>query len=244
MNSKLTTIASLTLVFGVLTATRASAQMTWTDKGFVNVTFGVQGGSHSLETSSTFDLYGEQGSLATTQDVGGGPIFDVTAGYRVWRNLAVGASFSRSASDADVAIAAQVPHPNLFDTLRPLAAISEGSEHSESAFHLHGTWMVPVTDKVDVGLSFGPTIFAVSQDVPAAITVSEPTPTLASTTITRVDKTTVGVHFGADVTYLVTPRFGAGLLLRYAWGSADIEGASDSLTVGGFQIGAGLRVRF
>jgi hypothetical protein len=222
LNSKLTTIASLTLVFGVLTATRASAQMTWTDKGFVNVTFGVQGGSHSLETSSTFDLYGEQGSLATTQDVGGG----------------------RSASDADVAIAAQVPHPNLFDTLRPLAAISEGSEHSESAFHLHGTWMVPVTDKVDVGLSFGPTIFAVSQDVPAAITVSEPTPTLASTTITRVDKTTVGVHFGADVTYLVTPRFGAGLLLRYAWGSADIEGASDSLTVGGFQIGAGLRVRF
>jgi hypothetical protein len=47
-----------------------------------------------------------------------------------------------------------------------------------------------------------------------------------------------------DVTYLVTPRYGAGVLLRYTRGSVDIEGANDSLTVGGFQIGAGLRVRF
>jgi len=49
---------------------------------------------------------------------------------------------------------------------------------------------------------------------------------------------------GLDVTYLVTPRYGAGVLLRYTRGSIDIEGATDSLAVGGFQIGAGLRVRF
>ena len=44
---------------------------------------------------------------------------------------------------------------------------------------------MPVTDKIDVGFSFGPTIFMVGQDVATAITVTEPTPTLASTTITR-----------------------------------------------------------
>jgi hypothetical protein len=104
--------------------------------------------------------------------------------------------------------------------------------------------MVPVTDKVDVGVSFGPSIFQVSQDIPTAITVTEPSATLASTSVTKVDKTTVGIHFGVDVNYMITPRWGAGVLARYAWGSADLEGATDSLTVGGFQIGGGLRVRF
>ena len=60
--------------------------------------------------------------------------------------------------------------------------------------------MVPVTDKVDVGLSFGPTIFIVSQEVPSAVTVTEPGPTITTTTLTSHDKTTVGVNFGIDVT--------------------------------------------
>ena len=54
----------------------------------------------------------------------------------------------------------------------------------------------------------------------------------------------MGVHFGVDLTYMVTPRFGVGGIARYSWGSADLAGAEDSVTVGGFQIGAGLRVRF
>jgi hypothetical protein len=35
-----------------------------------------------------------------------------------------------------------------------------------------------------------------------------------------------------------------GGLARYAWGSADIDGATESLGVGGFQIGVGVRYRF
>jgi hypothetical protein len=57
----------------------------------------------------------------------------------------------------------------------------------------------------------------------------------------------VGINVGADVTYMVTKTFGAGVLLRYAGGSADLatpSGASLSLDAGGFQFGAGVRVRF
>jgi hypothetical protein len=43
---------------------------------------------------------------------------------------------------------------------------------------------------------------------------------------------------------MVTPRYGVGGLARYSRGSIDLDNASDSLKVGGFQIGAGLRVRF
>ena len=84
----------------------------------------------------------------------------------------------------------------------------------------------------------------VSQDLPADFQIQEPVPTITSTSLEKVDKTTVGIHFGVDVTYLVTPRYGVGVLARYTWGSADLTGADDSVTVGGLQIGGGLRIRF
>ncbi len=58
----------------------------------------------------------------------------------------------------------------------------------------------------------------------------------------------VGINVGADVTYMVTKRFGAGLLLRYAKSTAKLEPPDTDTPVkvraGGFQVGAGLRVRF
>jgi hypothetical protein len=234
----------LAVVFGVCTAAPARAQMTWTDNGFLNVNVGAQGGSHDLATTSTFDLYGEQGSVSTTQDVGGGGFFDVSAGYKVWRNLAVGLGFSHVGSDADVAIAASVPDPNFFDRLRGVTGVSPGANYSENAFHFQGTWMVPVTDTLDVGFSFGPSIVLVSQDIPTGVAVNEPGPTLASTTIVNEDKTAAGFNLGVDVNYFFTPRFGAGVLARYTRGSVDFDNATDSLTVGGFQFGVGARVRF
>jgi hypothetical protein len=218
--------------------------MTWTDRGFANINLGVQGGSSDLATTSGFELYGEQGSLATTQEVGGGGLFDFSVGYKVWRNLAVGIGYSRTGSDADVAIAASVPDPNFFDRPRPVSSVSEGAEHSQNAIHIQGTWIMPVTDTMDVGFSFGPTIFNVSQDIPSAVTVNEPGPTLASTSLTREKETTVGINLGVDVNYFFNPRFGAGVLARYTFGSVDFDGADDSVGVGGFQIGGGLRVRF
>jgi hypothetical protein len=227
-----------------LIAAPAHAQLAWTDTAFLNVNVGAQTGSHSLETAGTFELYGEQGNLSTAQDVKGGGLFDISAGYKVWRNLAVGIGYSRTGSDTDVAIAANVPDPNFFDRLRGLTALSSGAEHSENVFHFQGTWIVPVTDKVDVGFSFGPSIFNVKQDIPTAITVNEPGPTLASTTIASEKKTAVGFNLGMDVNYFLTKRIGAGLLLRYARASVDFDAANDSLSVGGFQIGVGARVRY
>jgi len=228
----------------VALAVPAQAQMAWTDQGFVNVNFGGQAGSRTLNTGTTFDLYGEQGSLDTSQDIGGGAFFDFSAGYKVWRNLALGAGYSRVKNDNDVAISARVPDPNIFDRPRSVTGTSPGANHSEDVFYFTGTWMIPVTDVLDVGLSFGPAIFQVTQDVPTAITVSEPSAAISGTTIAQRKKTTAGIAFGVDVNYFFTERFGAGGLMRYTWGSADLEGATDSLTVGGFQIGAGLRVRF
>jgi hypothetical protein len=234
----------LCLALCVTVASKAHAQMTWTDQGFVNVTGGAQTGTHSLKTSTTFDLYDEKAAVTTEQDVKARGIFDITAGYKVWRNLAAAIGYSHAGGSSDASVKASIPDPVFFDRPRAIEAAASDLKHSENAFNLMGVWMVPVTDKIDVGVSAGPTIFHVTQELPSAIAVAEPGPTVSSVTVSDESKTTVGINLGVDVTYLVTKRIGVGGLARYTWGSADIDGATDSLTVGGFQIGGGLRLRF
>jgi len=227
-----------------LAAPSAHAQMTWTDKGFLNVTGGIQTGSHTLATDTSFDLYDERATVGTTQDISGGAFFDLSAGYKVWGNVALGAGYSWTSSKADAAVSALIPDRDFFDRHRAVTASANDLNHTESAVHLMAVYMMPVTDKVDVGLSAGPTIFQVSQDLPGALTVSEPGPTVTGAAVTEIKKTTIGFNVGVDVTYLVTKKIGIGGLARYTKGSADLDGATEKLTVGGFQLGGGIRIRF
>jgi len=234
------------LALCICAAPRAAAAQTmqWTDKGFVSVNFGVQAGSHDLTTSSTFPLYDEQASVTTSQKVKGGALFDIGAAYRVWgNNVLAGVSFTHTSSDADVSLTASIPDPVVTDQPRPFNTTLTGANHSENALHLDVIWMMPVADKLDVGFFAGPTIFFVKQDTVTDLTVVEPTPTV-TTTFTEVSKTTLGINVGVDLQYLIGKQWGVGGLARYSWGSADIDGASDNLTVGGFQIGGGFRYRF
>ena len=220
-------------------------QMTWTDKAFVSVNLGAQAPSQSLTTVSTPDIYGEAASFTSTEDVGGGFFFDISGGYKVWKNLAVGLGVTHVGSSTDLTVDAAIPDPLFFDSPRLLTTTIPDAHHSQTGINLTGTWFQPITDKIDIGYQFGPTIFLVSQDVPGTPTITEPGPVITAFPLAKQDKTTVGVHFGVDLTYMVTPRFGVGGLARYTWGSAKLaESDDDSLTLGGFQIGGGLRVRF
>jgi hypothetical protein len=239
-----TLIAAAILASSAVMAPPAYAQMQWTDKGFANVNFGAQAPSHTLDTTTTFDIYGEAATQTASQDVGGGAFFDISAGYKVWKNLAAGVGITFVGSSSDLIVNAQIPDPDFFDSPRAVSTTLSDAKHRQTAINLTGTWMMPVTDKIDVGFQFGPTIFLVSQDVPGTLQVAEPGPTVTAAELAKDDHTTVGVHFGIDATYLITPRFGAGVLVRYSVGSVDIVGSDDGLTLGGFQIGFGGRVRF
>lgn len=241
--------ASLCLVVCAAFAPCASAQTSPTpstsaSKGFLNVNIGVQVGSDTLSTESTFDLYRETARVVGTQDVEGGPIFDFSGGYTVWRNLAIGVGFSRVSSESDVRIDATIPDPLFFDSPRSVSTTAPGANHSANMVDISLIWRMPVTEDVDVALFGGPTIFSVKQDFVSAVTVSEPGPTIDSTTLSESSKTTAGFNLGLDVSYMVTPRYGVGFLMRYTRGSVDFDEATDKVTVGGFQIGAGARFRF
>ena len=238
------TVSVFALVASVMVPASAVAQMKWTDKAYATLSVGGQAGSHTLTTQTDFSLYEETGTLTTSQKVGGGAFVDIGGGYKVWRNMLVALSFSHVGSDSDAAIAAQVPDIAVTDRLRPVTATLSGAKHSENVVHINAVWMVPVTDKIDVGVIAGPSVFKIKQGLATGVTVTEPAPTVNSVASTNAKKTAGGFDLGVDVTYLLTKKIGAGVLARYTVGSVKLPNATKSLTVGGFQFGVGARYRF
>jgi hypothetical protein len=223
----------------------ASAQtMQWTDKGYITVNGGAQVGSQTIDTSSTFPLYDETATIASSQKIKGGSFFDVGGAFRVWgKNLLAGVTYSHTSTDSDVALTASIPDPIKFDSPRNVSSTQSGAIHTENVVHLDVIWMIPVANKLDVGVFLGPSIFAVKQDTVTSATVTEPGPVVTAP-LTTVSKTSVGFNLGADLQYMINKRFGVGGVARYSIGSTEIEGATEKLTVGGFQIGGGARIRF
>jgi hypothetical protein len=241
------------LVLGLTLASvpEAAAQMQWNDKGFVNISFGVQVGSQDTQMQSTFDVYEEAATATGTISLGSEPILgDISGGYRVARNLAVAVGYVNYNTENDVAVVARIPHPAVFDAFRTVNLNVPGVAHTSNIFNFSAVWMWPYSDQVDFAFYAGPSLIFVKQDVVNGLTLApEPGPDFSNPQVTAVSvgdqsKTSFGIHFGFDGAYMVNQRYGVGGGIRYIWGSADIEGLSDSLTLGGFQINGGLRLRF
>jgi hypothetical protein len=236
-----------TLVMAMLVAAAAANANAQTQPppanlGFVNVSFGSQPASRDVTTSQSFPLYGETATFTTVQENGSGAVFDITGGYKIRPSYGVAVGFSNFSNTTDAALASSIPDPLIFD--RPRAATGSVSDlkHSERGIHLQAVWFLPVTDKIDVALSAGPSFIMVSQDLVTSLAV--PTGSQTGTPVVTTEKKTgIGINVGFDGAYMVTRNFGAGLFLRYAGAKVDLPAVAD-LSVGGFQVGAGVRVRF
>jgi hypothetical protein len=210
--------------------------------GFVNLNFGTQPSSRTLAKSDSFPVYGETASFTTTQENGSGAVFDITAGYRFWPNVAAAVGFSNFSNTSDSAVAATIPNPLFFDQPRSVSSTVADLKHSERGVHLQAVWFVPITNQLDVALSAGPSFIRVSQDLVSSLTVPAGTQNATANVATET-KTAMGFNIGVDGSYLFTRNFGAGVFVRYAGAEADLPSAPD-LRVGGFQAGVGARVRF
>jgi hypothetical protein len=237
----------------VLGASSAQAQMQqWEDKGYVSVNLGLQTQSRSFTEISTPEIYGENALITVPHNVSGGILIDVAGGVRVWRNLAVGVGFSSFGDDETPTLAAEIPSPLGFGAARAASASTGELNHSETAVHVQLLWMVPMTNEFEFAFIAGPSFYSIKQDFVGTVTAVEGDPPFATVTLSGVvpeesSKTAVGVTFGVDGTYRLSPRFGAGAFIRYSAASADLEtagGGTVTVDAGGFQVGAGLRVRF
>lgn len=243
MTSFRSCVAYVAVVAGVLAAGPASAQ---SGRVSASINFGLQGSSGDFTQRLTPTIYDEQASVDIAQTYESGPLFDIGAGFLLFGNIGVGASYSRTAGDGVASVAARIPDPLFYDRPRGASASLDGLKHSENAVHLQVFYRFAASPKLDISVGVGPTFFSVKQDLIDSVTVAEPTPAVTPV-VAKLSDSPVGLNVGADVTYLFTKMIGAGVLLRYATGSADFataSGSSISLDAGGFQFAGGLRVRF
>jgi hypothetical protein len=232
----------------------AVAQMaTSTDRGYINVGWGVESGSSAMTDTRTSTIYDESATITSSSSFTSGSLFDVGVGVRVWRNLTVGAAYHQEQNDTDGTVTGSIPSPIFFNRPRQLSA-TEALNRKELATHLVFGWMVPIGSKFDVMVSAGPSFFRITQD-----TVSDVTPTETSSGFTTVgasidtterSKSVTGYHVGVDATYILwsndSIRVGAGGFVRFTQASTDIEmlTTSQPTDLGGVQFGFGGRIRF
>lgn len=240
-------------------AQTTSATSTYDQRGFVQIGGGAQSGSHTIASTSTFDIYGEQGSIAGTQDYGGGAIWNIGGGVRVWKNLVATLNYTRNSDTMDTAVLARVPHPLFLNRFREANQRVGGLKHTENAYHLAAMWMIPFGEDLVLGVGAGPSFVSVGHEFAssARIEESDAAPNFATVaiqdiTFSRGEKTATTVNVGADLTYNLpfdlgeAGRVGATLGFRYAGGTVNLPGTTGNVDVkyGGVQFWGGLRVSF
>jgi hypothetical protein len=206
-------------------------------KAYVDVNVGGQTQSTTFGSSSTFSLYGETGSVNTSQTVGKGLMFDGGVGYFVQKNFAVGVMVSVFTRSPEGAVSVLTPDPIAFNSFTVVTA-SPKLKQTELGTHIKLAYLLRVSNAMDVVISAGPSFVRLSKEITTGSVVNG-TPQIATATQTG---NSVGAHGGLDVNYLFTSRLGAGLFVRYLAAKVDLPAAS-GVKVGGFQGGLGLRFR-
>lgn len=211
-------------------------------RGFVNVNVGAQPERRSIGTSGSFPIHDETGTFSSDGRVANGPFFDVSGGVTVWHHLSLGVGYSTFSSHGNASATASIPHPLFFNQPRTSTQDAPSLQRTEHGVHVMAVWLVPVTNKIDVALSVGPSFIQVKQQLVSSVTVAIGTQNFTPN-VSAESGTVKGANVGVDGTYMFSRRFGAGILLRYAGGKANLPSVS-GVKAGGFQAGIGARIRF
>jgi hypothetical protein len=223
---------------------------------FVTLNGGFRSLSQQFVQQTEFTLYDERGIFEADHTIKSGVSWEAGAGLRLWRDLWLGASYAVGPTHTrDVTVNAQVPHPLIANRHRIATGAAVGLEHAERAIHAQALLRIPVTVEFDLTLFAGPTFFEVENDLVEAIAPTETgapfsTVELGHITRSRQSHRMTGFNLGFDIAYMFRRHVGAGLMVRYSTGSADLElpagnvGPPVEMGAGGIEIAAGLRLRF
>ena len=237
------------VVFVLLLLALCGTATAQTTRGFLSVNGGILSGSNAARQSRTFDnaLFGsERGRVEGTFPDGGGTVFDVTGGVKLWRGLAIGAGVSRYSRTEDVSVTARLPHPFFFGRPRTVSGTLRAQERNETAIHLQAMWVAPLGRRVEIAVFGGPSIFNVSQDLLTRVRFDQQYPYDSATLTDIRDKSATafaaGFHVGTDAGVYFTRWIGLGGTVRFTRATARLDGVK--VEAGGLLTSAGLRVRF
>ena len=231
--------------------------------GYFNLNVTLQDGGHSFrERVNPTETYGEPANFRTRHAIPSVALPHIAVGVRLWRSLAVGVGATYFRVRDDVELTGTVPHPLFYERPRALLSQLDGYHRTQTGIHAHAVWTVPVSERFDVALSAGPSLFLVTQDRVSEVVVTLPGPTheefQVEPTAKSVAERAYGTNAGVDVTYHLFRQlepgavfWTAGLGFFVRWTGATVRFSSEvdraqsaSSDVGGLQYGAGLRLRF
>jgi hypothetical protein len=238
------TTSTIVLWVGLLLATAsvAKAQTAVPTKTFFSVNLGVQPVSQTIDTSFSVPVYNQTATAATSQRIGGGPLFDVSAGYKVWHDVAVSVGFSSFSRTSTVAGTASVPSPLFFNQFNTVDIGGASATRTDRNVYVVVMWFLPVTDKIDIALVVGPSFTRVKQELVTSVTIPAGTQN-AIAQVASESATAKGVNVGFDATYIIRKSYGGGIFVRYNGGSVNLA-SGPNVRAGGFQMGIGARLRF
>lgn len=218
------------------------------------VTAGRQSGTSEFADERTFTVYDEPGRLIFSGSAGSPAFFDIALGRRITGRWTGGLAFHRGSKDGSGILVMGVPHPLFFGRARDRSEAVGGLTRVEHATHLQIGYLWDLTDKVQLHVLGGPSVFRVKQTVVTDAAFAEVGPPFTAITVTYTlgsrAKHSLGGHAGADVSYLVYEgdRYAlrGGVMLRVAGASTDLPILDSEVATGpgGFQWGIGVRVAF
>jgi len=227
----------------------ASAQ--WLDKLRVSINVGSQLSSTTFTSTTSFPVNAETSTINTSYTVSSGQLFDGGFLYRLSGNFGDGVAVSSYSERHNAAVSGSSPHPFFFNTPRAFTGTAAGLQRSELAAHIQAAYVMS-SNRYDVAISGGPTIFRVGQDLVSNVTLVETYPydtvTFSSATTVRADKTKLGFNVGVDVGFKFSSNLGVGGLLRFSRATASLPLAGSATDVnidaGGVQVAGGVRFYF
>jgi hypothetical protein len=217
----------------------------------IGVSGGIQTSGNAVSQSFTVQKNVEAETITAQTPLDQAPLFDVGGWVRLAGRFGAGVSFSRLTRTADAAISASIPHPFYYQQPRAISGTQPGLREDENAVHVDAFGLAASTDRLELTVFGGVTVFNAKQDLVTDVTYSESYPydtaTFTRAIVARQSLSKTGYNAGADVTWTFSERVGVGGLFRFSRASANDSVSSTnqvSVDLGGAQAAAGIRFRF
>ena len=225
----------------------AQTQTGWNDRMRIGVSAGVQAATNIVAQDG--DLFADQEDFPVTATASGVAMFvsgDTVVRLNPNLGLSLGVSYAQGRADADVV--AETPHPFYFDQPRFISGTVSDVHHAELAVHAGLLHVVRLSARTDLAISGGVSYFHVTQDLVDRVFYSDAYPfdtaTFEDASLASVTGSALGFHVAADLAWKLGTRWGIGILARYTRANVPFELDGEdagTATVGGVQVGAGIR---
>ncbi len=204
-------------------------------------------------------LYDETAAFDVRYLPSTGAAFGAGAGRRLWGALSIGIGVTYFRTATGTQVTGEVPHPLFVGRPRALAHAPDGVRFTELGVHLRAGWTLRVSDRVDITLAGGPSLFEVRRDRLTSIETSEvgapyDQVTSAGELRAAARKRIPGVNASIDLTYYFARslepgsyfwKAGIGGYVRWAGGEVEPPAfGAERWTVGSWRGGLGFRFRF